>query len=182
MESENKALQQSNLNSDEKINETTPVQNKPYGKGEKGFAVFMLLIGLFFTWQSWILYQDNPGLSSCGSVPLFCSVVITLFSLITIILDRKKATENTGKPIAQILTDTWHHLFPIDVIILILFIVVYCITLYLGLGFMYVTPVFLWGSMTFLSRGNYVKNILWTALCMLFIYLVFHVMFNVVLP
>lgn len=157
-------------------------KQKKFGMGEKGFAVFFLLIGLFFTWQSIILYKEHPGASSCGSVPLFCSSVIALFSLLTIIFDRKKETENSGKAVIEMMKDTCRHIFPTDVIVMLLFMVAYCIALYVGLGFMYVTPVFLWGSMTFLSRGNYVKNILWTGLCMLFIYLVFHILFSVVLP
>jgi hypothetical protein len=47
---------------------------------------------------------------------------------------------------------------------------------------MIATPIFLWCTMSFLSRGKFVKNLLWTALCMLFIYLVFRVLFSVVLP
>ena len=44
------------------------------------------------------------------------------------------------------------------------------------------SPVFLWASMTYLERGNFVKNILFTAIVMAFVILVFKVGFHVVLP
>lgn len=164
------------------VSDATQEKETRFQVGEKGFAFFLLFIGLFFTWQSWLLYQEHPGASSCGSVPLFCSSLITLFSLITIITDWSKKSANAGKAIGKMIADTWNYLFPLDVIVMILFMIVYCAALYMGLGFMLVTPIFLWGSMSFLSRGNYVRNLLWTILCMLFIYLVFHVLFSVVLP
>jgi hypothetical protein len=36
--------------------------------------------------------------------------------------------------------------------------------------------------MSFLGKGNYVKNVLWTALTMAFIFVVFQFMFSVVMP
>ena len=157
-------------------------ESESFKPGEKGFAVFLLMFGLFFTWQSWKLYQNAPGASSCGSVPLFCSAIITILSLVVIVVDRKKPSENSGKPVGEIVKTAMSYLLPKDVLVMVGLVVIYCITLYMGLGFLIVTPVFLWVSMVYLSRGNYAKNLLWTALCMLFIYLVFKVLFSVVLP
>ena len=58
----------------------------------------------------------------------------------------------------------------------------YCIALNLKVGFYIATPVFLWVSMCYLMRKDYVKNILWTALCMAFILVVFRFIFSVMLP
>lgn len=150
--------------------------------GEKGFAVFWLLIGLFFTWQSFLLYQQSPGASSYGAVPLFCSLMIDIFAVIILITDRSKRSANTGLPLVTAAKNAISFLATRDILIVSAMVLIYCIALYLGGGFMIVTPLFLWCSMTYLSRGNILKNLLWTALCMLFIYLVFRVLFSVVLP
>lgn len=167
---------------DEEKNPIRPDEQPAFQSGEKGFAVVLLLIGLFFTWQSVLLYRDAPGASSYGAVPLFCSCLIDLFSIILLITDRKKPSASTGlSPLAAIKAAV-KHLFSLDILVMSGLVLLYCVCLYLGLGFMVATPVFLWASMTFLSRGSYVKNLLWTALCMLFIYLIFRVLFSVVLP
>lgn len=157
-------------------------EEKHMKPGEKGFALFLLAIGAFFSWQSWLLYAKNPSASSNGAVPLFCSLMIVAFSIIIFITDWKKSSENTEKGLGNAFKKFLSYLFPFDVWVMILFVVIYCVALYVGLGFMIVTPIFLWGSMTFLSRGNYAKNILWTAICMAFIYVVFRMLFSVVLP
>lgn len=159
-----------------------PDEEQPFQPGEKGFAVFLLLFGLFFTWQSIKLYRQAPGASSYGAVPLFCSAVIVLFSVAILITDRKKRSVNTGQTFKTVLRNTVSHIVSRDIVVVTACVLAYCIALYLGAGFMIATPVFLWGVMTYLSGGNYLKNLLWTALCMLFIYLVFQLLFSVVLP
>ena len=167
---------------DNKEKRTRPDAQKPYKPGEKGFAVFLLVIGLFFTWQSWKLYSSAPGASSYGAVPLFCSCVIDFMAILILITDRKKSSENSGVPFGQILKNTLRHLFSLDILIMLGLVLAYCIALYAGAGFMIATPIFLWVGMSYLSRGKFLKNILWTALCMAFIYLIFRVLFSVVLP
>ncbi len=159
-----------------------PDEQKPFQPGEKGFAIFLLVIGLFFTWQSVLLYQKAPGASSCGAVPLFCSALIDLFAVAILITDRKKHSVNSGLSLGAAARNALHHLVSLDILVMAALVLIYCIALYVGAGFMLATPVFLWAGMTYLSRGNYVKNLLWTALCMLFIYLVFRVLFSVILP
>ena len=153
-----------------------------HNSGEKGFALVLLVIGLFFTWQSYLMFREEPVASSYGAVPLFCSGIITLLALVILITDRKKRTPGTGKPLKEALLLAVRHVAGKDVLVMIGLIILYCLALYLGSGFMIATPIFLWVGMTWLSRGNYLKNILWTAICMGFIYLVFKVLFSVVLP
>lgn len=159
-----------------------PDQAPDFQPGEKGFAVFLLLIGLFFTWQAVLLYQKAPGASGSGAVPLFCSLLIDVFAIAILITDRKRISINSGKPFSEVVRNTTAYLAGRDVVVMILLVLAYCVALFLDLGFMAATPVFLWAGMSYLSRKNYVKNIIWTALCMLFIYLVFRVLFSVVLP
>lgn len=53
-------------------------EEKPFRSGEKGFAVFWLLFGGYFFYQSMKLYQKYPGLDSCAAVPLFVTGVIVV--------------------------------------------------------------------------------------------------------
>ncbi|MCD8123784.1 MAG: tripartite tricarboxylate transporter TctB family protein [Lachnospiraceae bacterium] len=154
----------------------------PFKSGEKGFAVFLLLFGLFFLYQSILLYQEYPGASSCASIPLFVSALIVIFSVAIIITDRKAPSENHGLPVGEIVKKTLGYMVPKDVLIMMAFILLYCVALYMGLGFYIATPIFLWGGMSYLMAKDYVKNILWTALCMAFILVVFRLIFSVVLP
>ena len=61
-------------------------------------------------------------------------------------------------------------------------IAAYCVLLANGIPFIVSSPIFLWAAMTYLERGNFVKNILFTAIVMAFVILVFKVGFHVVLP
>ena len=54
--------------------------------------------------------------------------------------------------------------------------------MYLGLSFYIATALFLWGSMTYLMKGSYLKNILWTAILIVFAVVVFRMIFGVVFP
>lgn len=153
-----------------------------HNSGEKGFAVVLLLLGLFFTWQSYLMFREDPVASSYGAVPLFCSGLITVLALCIIIIDRKKRSPSSGKPLKEVLSLAVRHVAKRDILVMLGLILLYCLALYLNAGFMIATPIFLWVSMTWLGRGNYLKNLLWTAICMVFIYLVFKVLFAVVLP
>ena len=171
-------------------------QQVPFSAGEKGFAVFWLLFGLFFLWQSLKLYEKNPGLSSCAAVPLFCSGVIVLCALIIMLNDRKAKTPNSGQPIGVMVKQTLQNIFPIDITVMIIMILLYCIALYVGLGFYVATPIFLWVGMCWFMRSRFyagsfdkaaflkvaVKNLIWTVICILFILVMFTYLFSVVLP
>lgn len=164
--------------------------------GEKGFAVFWLLFGLFFLYQSLKLYEKTPGISSAAAVPLFCSGVIVLCAIVIILSDRKAVTPNSGKPIGTQFRQTLKNIFPTDISVMILLILLYCIGLYIKLGFYVCTPVFLWVGMMWFMRKKFVadgfdkkafvkccvSNLIWTAICIAFILVMFSYLFRVVLP
>jgi hypothetical protein len=108
--------------------------------------------------------------------------MITVFALAILLTNLKKHTPLHGLALGQKLKTAFRTILPGDVLVIVGLGVAYCLALYLDAGFMIATPIFLWCTMSFLSRGKFVKNLLWTALCMLFIYLVFRVLFSVVLP
>jgi len=154
----------------------------PFVPGEKGFAVFLLLFGAFFLWQSVLLYGEHPGADSAGAVPLFVSALIVILAIAIIATDRKAPSVNKGQTVGVIIKNTLGYMFQKDVLVEMGLILAYCVALNFGLGFYIATPVFLWVSMCYLMRKDYVKNLLWTALCMAFIVVVFRFIFSVVLP
>lgn len=154
----------------------------PFVPGEKGFAVFLLLFGAFFLWQSILLYKDHPGADSAGAVPLFVSALIVILSIAIIITDRKAPAVNHGLTAGEQIKNTLGYIFQKDVLVELILILAYCVALNFGLGFYISTPIFLWVSMCYLMRKGYVKNLLWTALCIAFIVVVFRYIFSVMLP
>lgn len=168
---------------EEKIkSEKVSGNEEKFKPGEKGFAVFLLLFGLYFFYGSINLYKNDPKPSSYGAVPLFVSAVIIIFSLAVIISDRNIKSETDGMNINKKFAKTLAYIFPKDVLVIMILMVLYCIGLFVGMGFFVATPIFLWVGMCYLMRKNYLKNMIWTGLSMAFILIIFTHIFKVVLP
>lgn len=174
-----------NERKDEKCNEK--VQNPAkqaveFQPGEKGFSVFLFFFGTFFAYQSYLMYLKSPGPSSYAAVPLFVSLLIMIFSGLIFVFDFKMKSVNSSSNLTQKIIKSFTYMFPKDVLVMMFLIIFYCVALLFNIGFYIVTPVFLWLSMCYLMRKHFVKNILWTALSLLFIFVVFSFAFKVVLP
>ena len=169
----------------------------PYKPGEKGFAVFWLIIGAVFFYFSMQIYQKHPGVSSAGAVPLFCTGAIILCSVLILLSDRKAPSENDGAGGGEKAANVFRFLFGPDVLFMVIMIFLYCIALNMRLGFYPATLVFLWISMIFYNRSKFrvngsidtkilgkviLHNLFWTAVCLAFIFVVFSTLFKVVLP
>lgn len=150
--------------------------------GEKGFPVFLFLFGCFFTYQSFLMYQKAPGASSYAAVPLFVSVLIVAFSALIFIFDFHAKSVNHDRPLGEKIKKSMAYIFQKDVLVMMGLILLYSIALRFNIGFYIVTPIFLWLSMSYLMRKNLLRNVLWTALSLLFIFVVFSFAFRVVLP
>ena len=149
------------------------------------------------------MYQDDPKVSSYGAMPVFLGCLLILFSLIIIIQNIRKKSEMSGQPFKAQLSIGWRHLFQKDVAVMVLLLLAYSVALFLGLGFVIATPVFLWVSMCYLTGKKkpapgqtaaeksdmnafrvkmYGMNLVYSAIVMAFVMLVFKVVFRVVLP
>ena len=152
--------------------------------GEKGFTIVLLAFCAFLLYRSMLLWQQAPGINGPAIVPVLASGLPTLLLAISVITNFWKTTplsssELSAKEKYDIATS---YLFSKNVVVTLIAIVVYCVLLNMGISFYIVSSLFLWGLMSFLAKGNYIKNILWTALTMAFIFGVFQVMFSVVMP
>lgn len=154
-------------------------QTKP---GEKGFPVLLLIFGIYVTKESFAMYQESPELQGYGTIPLFCGGMMVLLSIIIILGNFFKKSEIAGRPFNEQAAAIVKHLVTQDVLLMLIMIVAYCVIMALGVPFVVASPVFLWGAMTYLERGNFVKNIIFTAIVMAFVLVVFKIGFGVVLP
>ncbi len=150
--------------------------------GEKGFTLILFVIGALFTKGSLDMYRADPTLEGYGTVPLFCGLMIMVLSAFILLGSLRTKSEISGQPVGEQASAVKKHLFNGDVIVMLLIILAYCGLLAFNVPFIISSPLFLWGSMTYLCRGGWLKNIIYTALVMIFVILVFSVGFNVVLP
>ncbi len=150
--------------------------------GEKGFPILLLLLGIFVTKESAEMYRQAPQLQGYGTVPLICGILLIVLSVFVILNNFRLESEIKEQPVKEKAQNVIQHLFSKDVLVMLALIVAYCLLLNFGLPFIVSSPIFLWVSMTYLRRGDYIKNIVFTAIIMVFVIVVFNVAFHVVLP
>lgn len=153
--------------------------------GEKVFAVVLLVLGMaafLLALELWFRMSE-PRIASAAAMPLFVSGLWCVMALLTVIENFKSAsrissmTDRQKKLLAGL-----GYAIPREVAVIILAIMAYCILLLAGVSFYITTTLFLYGSMCYLTRKDYLKNILWTAIVMAFIIIVFRLLFSVVFP
>ena len=175
----------------EKKNQGTEPAETPEEKkyilepGEKVFAVVLFALGLvalFLSLKLWFK-MPQPRVSSAAALPLMASGVWVLLALITMLQDFKLLSPLSGiASVSEKIKKGLQFAFPTEMLVVMGGILIYCLLLGLGVSFYIATPLFLYGCMCYLMRGNFVKNILWTAIVMAFIILVFRMLFSVVFP
>lgn len=151
--------------------------------GEKVFAYVLLAFGLACVFLSAKLWakMDAPKISSAAAVPMIVSCLWVVLD-ISIIIGERKMRAGTSGTILEKMKTTIEYIFPIDFVVLFAATIAYCVTLFLGLGFYIATPIYLWATICYLQKKDILKNILWTGIIMLFIFLVFDKLFGVVVP
>lgn len=177
---ENAAPVDEELNSEMIIHKEHPLES-----GEKVFAIVLLVVGIAafaMALELW-LRMPEPRIASAAAMPVFVSGLWVLMSLLTVIENLRLTTPLSAvSELGKKLVTGLRYAMPFSVAVMLLGIVAYCVLLLLGVSFYIATPLFLYGSMCFLTRRDYVKNILWTAIVMAFIVLVFRMLFSVVFP
>ncbi|MBR0204999.1 MAG: tripartite tricarboxylate transporter TctB family protein [Synergistaceae bacterium] len=156
--------------------------------GEKVFSVILLLVGcvaLYLSINLWfsISIRRGPRIASAAAVPVFVSALWVLMSLWTVIENFRLTTPLSNvKGLSNKFIKAVQYAMPLNVLIMLVLIVAYCVALLEGVSFYIATPAFLYISMCYLMRRDFLKNIIWTAIVMAFIVLVFRVLFSVVFP
>lgn len=152
--------------------------------GETAFNALLFLAGLFFFLQSLALWlrMERPRVASAAALPLLVSALWALLSLTTTIENLRKAPRRVAGGATAPKLDALRYAFPQAVLVALAAIAAYCALLFVGAGFFAATPLFLFALMCYLTRANYASNLLYTALVMAFVVLVFRVLLGVVLP
>lgn len=156
--------------------------------GEKVFSIILLafgIIALYLSIELWfkIPLRRGPRIASAAAVPVFVSGLWVIMSLWTVIENFKLTTPlSKVQGITNKIIQAVKYALPLNVLIMLIAIVSYCAALILNVSFYIATPIFLYFSMCYLTRKDYVKNILWTAIVMAFIVVVFRLLFSVVFP
>ena len=151
--------------------------------GEKAFAILLFLAGAFFFWQALELWlrMSPPRASSAAALPLFTTGIWTILSFVGVVETlRKTSPLSRYKSVAQKLKHGIAYVLPKEVAVIIGVILLYSVLVFFRFNFYVISSLFLYGSMCYFTRKWYLLNILWTALFMAFIYVVFQVFFNVV--
>ena len=153
--------------------------------GEKFFTYILFLAGVFFFYHSLRLWvrMEAPRTASAAALPLIMSGLWTILTLTMIVENQFKKTPLRGiKSLRQKIRKGLQYAFPGEVLVMLGAVVIYCVLLLIGISFYIVTPLFLYGAMCFLMRKGYIRNIVWTAVIMVFAVVVFRILFNVVFP
>ena len=178
------------LNPDLEVNTDDLIVVKEHSleAGEKVFSFILLIVGVIALklsvdlWFS-ISLRRGPRIASAAAVPVFVSALWVLMSLWTVIENFKLTTPlSKVKGLFTKIKMAVAYALPLNVVIMLVLIAAYCVALVEGVSFYIATPAFLYISMCYLMRKDFVKNILWTGIVMAFIVLVFRVLFSVVFP
>lgn len=172
--------------SQEELQSPQPPADRPIlASGEKAFTVTLLVIGLIafaLALELWFRMSE-PRIASAAALPLFVSGLWVVLALSAVIENRKLTSPLSGlKAWKEKLWKGLQFALPMEVVVMLGAIAAYCVTLVAGLSFYISTPIFLFATMCYLTRKAFVKNLLWTALIMAFIVLVFRMLFGVVFP
>lgn len=156
---------------------------RPTRAGEKGFALILLLLGAAAFAMALALWRrmSAPRAASAAALPLFVSGLWVILALVTVIENARRSAPPSGGG-GDRLREALRRALPRNVAVMLGAVVLYCALLVLRVNFYIATPLFLYGAMCFLTRGSYAKNLLWTAVVMAFIVLVFRLLFGVVFP
>lgn len=153
--------------------------------GEKVFTLILLVLGVAAFGLSLELWfrMSEPRIASAAALPLFVSFLWVILSLIAVIENIKLTSPLSGlSSWKEKLIKGLQYSLPLDVVVMLAAVAAYCASLLLGLSFYISTPVFLYATMCYLTKKEFLKNIIWTALIMLFIVVVFRMLFGVVFP
>ena len=179
-------MEEKNINTVQEQIPAEPAAEKKYplAPGEKVFAVVLLVTGLIALGLALELWfrMSAPRISSAAAMPLFVSALWSLMALLNVIENFKLETPLSGKKGGAKVWEGLRYALPKDVVVMVVGILVYCVAMLMGLSFYIATSLFLYGTMCYLTRKNYLKNLIWTALVMVFIVVVFRMLFSVVFP
>ena len=162
--------------------ETAEDEKKVLATGARGFSLFLLAFGVFFLYHSLKLQKKSPGPTGPAVFPIFLSVSLIILVIVDFLKALKKPVKNAGVPLGQKVRETLQYLFPTRSTVFIAISILYYVLLVLGVPFLVASALFLMGTMCYLIRKSVLKNLLYTAVLLGAIYLIFTMVFKITLP
>lgn len=156
-------------------------KEEPLKPGEKGFTIFLLTFGVFALYNSLNLFLKDPRIISYGTFPLILSVLLIVFNSYVLLNCKKKKIDIKDGQSKKTL-NVLEYLLPLKVLRLLAFMILYCIALFIGIGFELSTSVFLLISIHFFCKTSLKKKLIYTAITMGSILIVFKYVFKILLP
>lgn len=145
-------------------------------------TLLFLAVGLVFFVQSLQLFWEDPSPSGYGIFPLLVSGLLLILTVVDYIQKLKIKSELDGLPMKEKVTITIKYLFPVNSVVFLFMSIGFYIAITLGVPFMVAATVFLMISMCYLIPHAFVKNLIYTVVIMVTIYVIFSVLFKVTLP
>lgn len=145
-------------------------------------TLLFLIVGLVFFVKSLELYQKDSSPSGSAMFPLLVSGLLLILTVIDFVQKLKIKSELTGLPLKEKFTVTIKYLFPINSLVFLFMSIGFYIAVSLGMPFMIAATVFLMLSMCYLIPHAFLKNLIYTAVIMTAIYVIFTMLFKVSLP
>lgn len=156
------------------------MEKKELPVGERGLSYILIAISLFVIYTAYNISGKKLTSSSPGAFPLFISVLLLIFA-IWIWGEKRKLSPNPYSSYREKIGALGNKVFTKDVMVVVLLLIIYCISLDI-IGFPITTFAFLWLCISYLQRGNILKNLFIAALNLGIIMLIFKVVFKVILP
>lgn len=161
------------------IGEDTMAEQRHKRAGESTFGVIVLLVSVFFAWQSYQI-SGFSALSSPGAFPLAASFVMVIASLIVVISDLRRPHETDGA-FADKARSFSTQITPSVIMVFAGFVIGYSALLD-TLGFLPASFLFLFAAIQFLHRRSVAYSFIVALGSLIVIYVVFRMVFKVVLP
>ncbi|SNS81249.1 Tripartite tricarboxylate transporter TctB family protein [Anaerovirgula multivorans] len=156
------------------------METKKLKVGEKVLCYGIGLLSVFILYQASKISGFVPKPSSPGAFPLMVSIALCIFSL-GIWGESRKFSPNHFTTLGEYFKAIGELVFTKDIIIMIMFLILYSVLLP-RLGFNIATVLFLWSGISYLTSGNWVRNLLIAFLNLGVILLTFKFIFKVILP
>lgn len=149
--------------------DTTP--RKP---GETGFNILLLLISIFLFYKAYQI-AGFSALSSPGAIPMAATAVMVISACIIIVKELARPKAEGGMPAF------FQQILPFTIAVMCGLIILFAVVLQ-KVGFVLTGLVFLWVAIWFLQKRSPLSAAWVALLCVLIIYVLFRLIFQVILP
>lgn len=145
-------------------------------------TLLFLTVGLVFFVQSLQLYQKDPSPSGSAMFPLLVSGLLLILTVVDFVQKLRVKSELSGLSLREKFLATVKYLFPINSLVFLFMSIGFYIVITLGVPFLIAATAFLMLSMCYLIPHAFLKNLVYTAVIMAAIYVIFALLFQVSLP